>query len=166
MFTTSILVRFGDLDAAGIAYYPNLVNFLHESFEDFFAGHVGRPYPEVYREGMGFPTVKVEMDFLHPVHYGDRVDVTVIVERVGRSSVQIRYEGAVGARPVFRARNVAVVVDTGDGSRDTVRYVPERVQLHAAVLHNILLSASIGVRHVDLGVPTAVGVEGDFRAVG
>jgi len=35
MFTTSILVRFGDLDAAGIAYYPNLVNFLHEAFERF-----------------------------------------------------------------------------------------------------------------------------------
>ena len=111
MFKTSILVRFGDLDAAGIAYYPNLVNYLHESFEDFFAGHVGRPYPEVYGEGIAFPTVKVEMEFLHPVHYGDRVDVTVIVERLGRSSVQIRYEGAVGARPVFRARNVAVVVD-------------------------------------------------------
>jgi len=111
VFQTSILVRFGDLDAAGIAYYPNLVNFLHEAFEDFFAGHVGRPYPEVYAEGIGFPTVKVEMEFLHPVHYGDRVTVSVIVERVGRSSVQIRYEGAVGARPVFRARNVAVVVD-------------------------------------------------------
>jgi len=111
VFKTSILVRFGDLDAAGIAYYPNLVNFLHESFEDFFAGHVGRPYPEVYREGIGFPTVKVEMEFLSPVHYGDRVDVGVLVERVGRSSVQIRYEGAVGERPVFRARNVAVVVD-------------------------------------------------------
>ena len=72
---------------------------------------MGRPYPDVFRDGLGFPTVKVEMEFLHPVHYGDRVDVTVIVERVGRSSVQIRYEGAVGARPVFRARNVAVVVD-------------------------------------------------------
>jgi YbgC/YbaW family acyl-CoA thioester hydrolase len=111
MFKTTILVRFGDLDAAGIAYYPNLVNYLHESFEDFFAGHVGRPYPEVYREGIGFPTVKVEMEFLAPVHYGDHVEVGVVVERVGRSSVQIRYEGAVGARPVFRARNVAVVVD-------------------------------------------------------
>jgi 4-hydroxybenzoyl-CoA thioesterase len=111
LFTTSILVRFGDLDAAGIAYYPNLVNFLHEAFEDFFAGHVGRPYPEVYREGLGFPTVKVEMEFLSPVHYGDRVDISVTVERVGRSSVQIRYEGSVGGRPVFRARNVAVVVD-------------------------------------------------------
>ena len=37
MFTTTILVRFGDLDAAGIAYYPNLVNFLHEAFEEYLA---------------------------------------------------------------------------------------------------------------------------------
>ncbi len=111
MFKTSILVRFGDLDAAGIAYYPNLVNFLHEAFEDFFAGHVGRPYPEVFRDGLGFPTVKVEMEFLSPVHYGDRVDIAVIVERVGKSSVQVRYEGSVGGWPVFRARNTAVVVD-------------------------------------------------------
>jgi YbgC/YbaW family acyl-CoA thioester hydrolase len=111
VFTTTILVRFGDLDAAGIAYYPNLVNFLHEAFEDFFAGHVGRPYPEVYREGIGFPTVKVEMEFLRPVHYGDQVEIQVEVERVGRSSVQIAYRGSVRGNPVFRARNIAVVVD-------------------------------------------------------
>ena len=111
MFTTSILVRFGDLDAAGIAYYPNLVNFLHEAFEDFFRGHVGRPYPEVYAEGIGFPTVKVEMEFVSPVRYGDHVDVALTVERIGRSSVQIRYEGSVQGRPVFHARNIAVVVD-------------------------------------------------------
>ncbi len=111
MFTTSILVRFGDLDAAGIAYYPNLVNFLHESFEDFFVGHVGRPFPEVYREGLGFPTVQLDMEFLAPVRYGDHVDVVVTVEKVGASSVHMRYDGAVGGRPVFRARNVAVTVD-------------------------------------------------------
>src|SRR3989442_13706751 len=111
MFTTTLLVRFGDLDAAGIAYYPNLVNFLHEAFEDFFVGYVGKPYPEVFREGLGFPTVKVEMEFLHPVHYGDHVDISVEVEKVGRSSVQIRYEGSVKGRPVFRAVNTAVGVD-------------------------------------------------------
>jgi 4-hydroxybenzoyl-CoA thioesterase len=110
-FRTTILVRFGDLDAAGIAYYPRLVNFLHESFEDFFAGHVGKPYPEVFRGGLGFPTVKVEMEFLSPVHYGDHVDVLVRVERVGRSSVGMRYTGSVGGRPVFDARTSAVVVD-------------------------------------------------------
>jgi 4-hydroxybenzoyl-CoA thioesterase len=111
VFTTHILVRFGDLDAAGIAYYPNLVNFLHEAFEDFFSGHVGRPYPEVYAEGIGFPTVKLEVEFLSPVHFGDSVRIEVIVERVGNASVQLRYRAAVGERRVFDARNVAVVVD-------------------------------------------------------
>jgi YbgC/YbaW family acyl-CoA thioester hydrolase len=111
MFSTSILVRFGDLDPAGIAYYPRLVNFLHEAFEDFFSGHVGRPYPEVFRDGLGFPTVKVEMEFLSPVHYGDRVRVRVTVEHIGRTSVRIRYEGDVEGKSVFRARNTLVVVD-------------------------------------------------------
>jgi YbgC/YbaW family acyl-CoA thioester hydrolase len=111
VFRTSILVRFGDLDPAGIAYYPNLVNFLHESFEDFCAGHVGRPYPELYREGIGFPSVKIEMEFLAPVRYGDHVDVDVTVEHLGRSSVRIRYEASVKDRPVFRARNTSVAVD-------------------------------------------------------
>ena len=111
MFATTILVRFGDLDAAGIAYYPRLVNFLHESFEDFFSGHVGQPYPEIFRAGLGFPTVKLEMEFLSPVHYGDQVRVAVVVEKIGISSVQIRYEGSVSGTPVFKARNVHVVVD-------------------------------------------------------
>ena len=113
-FTTSILVRFGDLDAAGIAYYPNLVNFLHEAFEDFFVGHVGRPYPEAFKEGLGCPTVKVEMTFLSPVRYGDQVQIGVIVEHIGRTSLRIRYEGAVRGRPVFVARNTIVVVNMPD----------------------------------------------------
>ena len=111
MFRTSVLVRFGDLDGAGIAYYPNLVNFLHEAFEDFFVGHVGRPYPEVHKSGIAFPTVKVEMEFFAPVHYGVHVDIDVTVEHVGRSSVRMLYEGSVAGKSVFRGRNTAVLVD-------------------------------------------------------
>jgi 4-hydroxybenzoyl-CoA thioesterase len=87
------------------------VNFLHEAFEDFFVGHVGRPFPEVLKSGLGFPTVKVEMEFLAPVHYGDSVNIKVVVERVGRSSLDLRYEGAVKGHVVFRARNTVVAVD-------------------------------------------------------
>lgn len=111
MFTTRILVRFGDLDAAGIAYYPNLVNFLHEALEDFFAGHVGRTYPEVFGAGLASPTVRVEMEFLSPVRYGDWVEIGVTTEHVGRTSVRMRYEGSVLKRPVFVARNTMVMVD-------------------------------------------------------
>ena len=111
MFTTTILVRFGDLDGAGIAFYPNLVRFVNEAFEDFFAGHVGRTFPEVQQTGLGFPAVKLEMEFLSPVRYGDTVSVAVVVEHVGRTSLRLRYEGSVGGRPVFKARNTSVAVD-------------------------------------------------------
>ena len=50
------------------------------------------------------------MEFLSPVHYGDHVDVDVMVERVGRSSCRSA-TGSVAGRPVFKARNTAVVVD-------------------------------------------------------
>jgi len=114
VFHTEILVRFAVLYPAGIAYYPNLVNFLHEAFEDFFAGHVGRPYPEMFRDGIGTPTVRLEMEFLAPVRYGDRVRVGVTVERVGGTSVTVLYHGSVEGRPVFRARNTMVVVEMKD----------------------------------------------------
>jgi len=111
LFTTTILVRFGDLDGAGIAFYPNLVRFLNHAFEDFFAGHVGRPFPEVHESGLGFPTVKLEMEFKAPVRYGDSVAVAVTVEHVGRSALRLRYEGTVEGRPVFEARITSVAVD-------------------------------------------------------
>lgn len=66
----------------------------------------------MFREGFGAPTRKVEMEFLSPVHYGDHVDVDVIVEHVGRTSLRIRYEGSVSGKPVFEARNTIVIVDT------------------------------------------------------
>jgi len=110
-YRTSILVRFGDLDPAGIAYYPHLVNFLHVAFEDFFSGHVGKPFPEVLRGGLGFPIVKLEMDFRSPVRHGDSVQIDVAVEHVGRSSLRLRYEGGIEGRAAFVARTTVVAVD-------------------------------------------------------
>jgi 4-hydroxybenzoyl-CoA thioesterase len=111
VFRTSLSVRFGDIDAAGIAYYPRLVNFLHEAFEDFFASHVGRPFPQVLKEGLGFPIVKLEIEFVSPVRYGDTLEVALAIERVGGASVDIRYEATVSGRPVFSARSTLVAVD-------------------------------------------------------
>jgi 4-hydroxybenzoyl-CoA thioesterase len=111
LFRTRILVRFGDLDPAGIAYYPRLVDFLHVGFEDFLSGHVGRPFPEVLAGGLGFPIVRLEMDFRSPVRHGDPLDLGIGVEHLGRSSLRLRYEGEVAGRAVFVARATVVAVD-------------------------------------------------------
>jgi 4-hydroxybenzoyl-CoA thioesterase len=72
---------------------------------------VGRSFPEVLKSGLGFPTVRVEMEFLSPVHHGDSVVIGVAVQRLGRSSLEMSYEGSVDGRPVFQAKNVMVAVD-------------------------------------------------------
>jgi 4-hydroxybenzoyl-CoA thioesterase len=86
------------------------------------------PYPDlVTRRGLGFPTVRVEMEYDAPVRYGDRVEVGIAIERIGRSSAHVRYEGRVEGRVVFHARNVAVCVDM-----KTFRPVPIPDDLRAA----------------------------------
>ena len=60
-YTAKVKVRFGDIDHAGIAYYPNLYHYLHIAWEEFFEEFAGIPYPSVLdAERIGFPTVKVE----------------------------------------------------------------------------------------------------------
>ena len=65
----------------------------------------------MFKEGFGFPSVKIEIEFLSPVHYGERVTVALSVLKVGRSSVHLQYAASVEGRAVFKARQVAVVVD-------------------------------------------------------
>ena len=92
-FRTQIVVRFGDEDHAGIVYYPRFYNFFHVAFEDFF-DRQGFPYAHVLdHDRVGFPTVHVETDFTRPLHFGDRFDIDVWVDRIGRSSAVFRYRG-------------------------------------------------------------------------
>jgi 4-hydroxybenzoyl-CoA thioesterase len=91
-YTTSLKVRFGDIDHAGIAYYPNLYHDLHIAFEEFFEEHLGTPYPRALdEEKLGFPTVHVETDFLSPIRYGDTLDITITVPRLGDSSADLLF---------------------------------------------------------------------------
>lgn len=92
-FRTQIEVRFGDVDHAGIVYYPRFFIYFHEAFEDFFEDN-GHRYPELLnRRRLGFPTVHIEADYKLPLRYGDALDVELSVPRVGGKSAVFRYVG-------------------------------------------------------------------------
>jgi len=102
---------FHDVDAAGTAYYPRLVDFCHCAFEAFFNARVGPDYSRMISSSRGFPTVHFEIDFARPIRHGDVIDISVRVEKVGRSSLALGFEGRRGRTLLFRARNVVVFVD-------------------------------------------------------
>ena len=92
-FKTSLLVRFGDIDHAGIVYYPRFFNYVHMAFEDLFREGLGLPFDEVIgQRGIGFPIVHAESDFMKSLKYGERFRVEVYLVRVGRSSLTFGFD--------------------------------------------------------------------------
>jgi YbgC/YbaW family acyl-CoA thioester hydrolase len=111
-FTTSIDVRFGDCDPAGIVYYPVLYHYCHVAFEEAWREAIGIPYPElVDRRRLGFPTVHVETDFRAPARYGDRLALDVAVDSIGSASVAFAFDATAHDRAVFSSRHVTVCLD-------------------------------------------------------
>lgn len=109
-----LTVRFGDVDSAGIVYYPRYAHYFHVAMEEYFHRHVGVDYPRLIAEHrLGLPTVRLETDFRRPLRYGDRIEVEVAVERVGRTSVvwifRVFRDGA--TEPTAEARVVTVHAD-------------------------------------------------------
>jgi len=113
-YVTSVKVRFGDIDHAGIAYYPNLYHYFHIAFEEYFEEFVGVPYPKVLdEEKIGFPTVKVETEFLRPIRYGDTLMIGITVPRLGESSADILFTATRSGdgTPCIVSRQTVVAVD-------------------------------------------------------
>ncbi len=113
-FKTTIIVRFGDIDSAGIVYYPRYPHYLHVGMERFFDEVVGIDYAELTVERQfGLPTVRLEVDYLMPFRYGDRIEMEIAIGRVGTTSVEWLYTlRAAGEETVrTRARTVTVASD-------------------------------------------------------
>ncbi len=113
-FRTKLRYRFGDIDDAGIAYYPKLMHYFHCAFEDWWSDGLGHSYAKLMHDDkLGFPAVKVEAEFFAPVFYGDEPVVHLGVLRIGGASVTIGFwmtkEGS--DKPLCRARIVTASVD-------------------------------------------------------
>lgn len=92
-YTTTLIVRFGDVDSAGIVYYPRYPHYLHIGMERFFADVVGIDYAElVTQRQFGLPTVRLEVDYRRPLRYGDRIEMAISIGKVGTTSVEWLYE--------------------------------------------------------------------------
>jgi 4-hydroxybenzoyl-CoA thioesterase len=105
-------VRFGDVDGAGIVYYPRFFNYFHVAFEDFFNRNAGVPYDQILaKERVGFPTVHVETDFGIPLRHGDAIDVEMTVSKIGKSSFTSTYRVLRAGKLCARAEITTATVD-------------------------------------------------------
>ena len=91
-YRTKLEVRFGDIDQAGIVYYPRFLHYFHIAMEEFFSHELGIDYPTVVlRHRIGLATVHLETDFRKPLRYGDVFEVEVRVLAIGKTSIKFGY---------------------------------------------------------------------------
>lgn len=91
-FRVPMKVRLGDIDQAGIVFYPNFFHYVNFAMEEFFSREIGVDYPTlVIEHRIGLPTVHLETDFKHPMRFGDNFEVEMSVESVGKSSITFAY---------------------------------------------------------------------------
>ena len=113
-YEVTLPVRFGQVDYAGIMFYPRFFENFHTVFEDMFSKKLGVPYVSILQERrIGFPTVRIETDFRRPFRFGEPMRLVLDVARIGRSSVTFRYRGFNGAEaePSVEALGTVVVID-------------------------------------------------------
>jgi 1,4-dihydroxy-2-naphthoyl-CoA hydrolase len=93
-FRLPIQVRFQDVDAAGVLFFGRIFDYLHMAYEELIvSAGVDRAR---YFGGDGYivPIAHAEADYRSPIRYGERIEVSIEVARVGRASFQLRYRVA------------------------------------------------------------------------
>jgi len=92
MFVFRRPVRFAEVDAAGLVFFPRYHEYCHDALEALFAELPDGGYAALIRgRDLGIPTVRLETDFEAPLRYGDVARFEIDVLRIGRTSVRFRH---------------------------------------------------------------------------
>jgi len=91
------IVRFGDVDSAGVIHFYQLLRWSHEAWEeslDCYGLSVHEVFPcassEFANPKIALPIVHCRADFRHPIRIGDRLVVELRPERIDLSIFQVQ----------------------------------------------------------------------------
>jgi len=111
-YTTQAKVRFGDVDAAGIVFYPRYFEILNTAVEDWFEEGLGMSFAELHLgAGIGVPAVKLACEFAAPSFLGDTLEIELSVLELGRSSCTIAYRMTADGTSRLEGELVIVCMD-------------------------------------------------------
>jgi acyl-CoA thioester hydrolase len=81
-------VEFEDLDAAGIVYHVNYLNFLVRARLSYLDS-IDYSYMKMLKEGVGFPVVEINQRYKKPLFYGDKINIYSKIIDVGSKTILV-----------------------------------------------------------------------------
>lgn len=115
-FVSPQLLRMGDCDTAGIAYYPRLLALVDNAVEDWMAATLGIDRAGLLQgRGLGLPTADLKLRFERPCRLGETIGVGLAVTALGTASITLAVAGDVAGQRCFAGTLVQVLVTLADG---------------------------------------------------
>ena len=115
VFRTTRIVEFGDTDMAGIVHFANFFRYM-EAAEHAFLRSLGLSVVMEYEGAKyGLPRVSASCDYLRPARFGETLTITVVVEKLGRSSIAYAFDFTRDAEAIARGRVTAVFCRFDEG---------------------------------------------------
>ncbi|MGP1255809.1 MAG: acyl-CoA thioesterase [Kiloniellales bacterium] len=128
-------VDWGDCDAAGIVFYPNYFRWMDSVFHELTesAGFDQRRLQTEFSL-LGTPLIDAGCSFKAPASYGDDLQVSAAVTRLGESGLSLLYRFACGDRDVAEGREARVFVKSS-ASGLAKAPIPASLRLKLEELH-------------------------------
>jgi 1,4-dihydroxy-2-naphthoyl-CoA hydrolase len=140
-------VRFQDVDAAKVVFFPRVLEYFHDAYVAFLdERRLG--LPEVLAKGeWGLPIRHAEADYMAPLRFGDSIEVAIVAKAIEEHGFSLCYRvvrmdaGGPVVAAVGETRHVAVSVGEGRPRR---RPLPPEVAAALAVVPDRPASVSVG----------------------
>ncbi|WP_394830843.1 acyl-CoA thioesterase [Pendulispora rubella] len=107
-------VRFADVDATGVVFFPTFFAYCSEALEQLLLLVIRDGYAEVVlQRKIGLPTVRIAGDFTSPLRFGDTARIAIQTEHIGTRSFTLRYSvtRASDGLPVAELRGTVATID-------------------------------------------------------
>jgi 4-hydroxybenzoyl-CoA thioesterase len=119
-FECNKLIRFHHCDPAGIVFYPQYFVLFNELVEDWFNQGLGIDFARFHVEqGLGVPMGSIECRFLSPSKVGETLRLSLSINRIGKSSLELNVTGQSGDETRVQATLTVILA-----SLKTMRSLP------------------------------------------
>ncbi len=113
-FTTEVTVQWGDVDLAGVVYFPHFFRYVDIAEAEFY--HSLGPTVLELEESLGIrlPRVEATCRFLKPARFCDRLSVTLEIGRLSTKTVRYLFDVRRGDEAIAEGHLVIASVSIAD----------------------------------------------------
>ena len=125
VFTWTVRVYYEDTDAGGIVFYANYLKFFERARTEWLRTAGINQQELIASDNAGFVVKSATIDYHAPARLDDELRLTLVIEKLGRASVQF-------AQKAYKGNTLLVEANVKVGCVDLANVRPRSLPEHVA----------------------------------